>query len=53
VKGLSRNYIPVIFPGNETLINTEIAVSITGAGKGSLMGEYASLDRGFIHKEIP
>jgi len=53
VKGLSRNYIPVIFAGNETLINTEITVGITGAGKASLMGECASLERGFIHKEIP
>ena len=53
VKGLSRHYIPVIFAGNETLINTEITVGITGAGKASLMGECASLERGFIHKEIP
>jgi threonylcarbamoyladenosine tRNA methylthiotransferase MtaB len=53
VKGLSRHYIPVIFPGNENLINTEIVVRITGAGKGSLKGECASLARGFIHKEIP
>jgi threonylcarbamoyladenosine tRNA methylthiotransferase MtaB len=53
VKGLSRNYIPVIFPGNGTLINTEITVRITGAGKGSLRGEWADLASGFIHKEIP
>jgi len=53
VKGLSRNYIPVIFPGNGTLINTEITVGITGAGKGSLRGECAKPASGFIHKEIP
>jgi threonylcarbamoyladenosine tRNA methylthiotransferase MtaB len=39
VKGLSRNFISVIFPGNETLINSEIAVRISSAGKGSLRGD--------------
>jgi threonylcarbamoyladenosine tRNA methylthiotransferase MtaB len=48
VKGLSRNYILVIFPGNETLINTEISVRITGTGKGRLRGESAKLASGFI-----
>jgi threonylcarbamoyladenosine tRNA methylthiotransferase MtaB len=52
MKGLSRNYIPVIFPGNGALINTEITVGITGAGKGSLRGECARPASGHIHKEI-
>jgi threonylcarbamoyladenosine tRNA methylthiotransferase MtaB len=39
VKGLSRNYIPVIIPGDITLINTEITVRIAGTGKGMLCGE--------------
>jgi threonylcarbamoyladenosine tRNA methylthiotransferase MtaB len=39
VKGLSRNYIPVILPGDITLINSEITVRITGTGKGLLCGE--------------
>jgi threonylcarbamoyladenosine tRNA methylthiotransferase MtaB len=39
VKGLSRNYIPVILPGDVNLVNTEIAVRISGNGKGALMGE--------------
>jgi threonylcarbamoyladenosine tRNA methylthiotransferase MtaB len=53
VKGLSRNYIPVTFPGNETLINSEIAVMISGAGQGSLRGERPIPASGSIGKEIP
>jgi threonylcarbamoyladenosine tRNA methylthiotransferase MtaB len=53
VKGLSRNYISVIFPGNETVINSEIAVRISGAGQGSLKGERAIPASGSIGKEIP
>jgi threonylcarbamoyladenosine tRNA methylthiotransferase MtaB len=41
VKGLSRNYIPVVFPGGEDLINTEIAVRITAAEQECLRGEPA------------
>ena len=52
VKGLSRNYLPVIFPGNGTLINTEISVKISGAEQGSLRGECAIPASGFIDKEI-
>ena len=39
--------------GNETLINTEIAVMISGVGKGSLRGERPIPASGFIGKEIP
>jgi threonylcarbamoyladenosine tRNA methylthiotransferase MtaB len=53
VKGLSRNYISVMFPGNESIINTEIAVRINGAGKGSLTGERPIPASGSIGKEIP
>jgi threonylcarbamoyladenosine tRNA methylthiotransferase MtaB len=53
VKGLSRNYISVIFPGSESLINSEIAVSINGAGQGSLTGEGTDAASGSICKEIP
>jgi threonylcarbamoyladenosine tRNA methylthiotransferase MtaB len=53
VKGLSRNYISVIFPGNETLINSEIAVMISGDGQGSLRGEHPIPASGSIGKEIP
>jgi threonylcarbamoyladenosine tRNA methylthiotransferase MtaB len=53
VKGLSRNYIIAIFPGSETLINSETAVMITGAVKGSLRGKCADPACGYIDKEIP
>jgi threonylcarbamoyladenosine tRNA methylthiotransferase MtaB len=39
VKGLSRNYIPVMLPGDDNLINSEISVRITGTGKELLRGE--------------
>jgi threonylcarbamoyladenosine tRNA methylthiotransferase MtaB len=39
VKGLSRNYIPVILPGDRATINTEVLARITGAGKKQLTGE--------------
>jgi threonylcarbamoyladenosine tRNA methylthiotransferase MtaB len=45
VKGLSRNYIPVMLPGDDNLINSEITVRITGTGKDLLRGEPA-----IIHK---
>ena len=41
VKGLSRNYIPVMLPGDDNLINSEICVRITGTGKELLRGESA------------
>ena len=41
VKGLSRNYIPVMLPGDDNLINSEISVRITGTGKELLRGESA------------
>jgi len=41
VKGLSRNYIPVVLPGGNTLVNSEISVRITGAGGKLLRGESA------------
>lgn len=53
VKGLSRNYISVIFPGNETLINSEIAVRISGAAQGSLRGVRPIPSSGTIGKEMP
>ena len=40
VKGLSRNYIPVLLPGDGNLINCEISVRITGTGKDLVKGEY-------------
>ncbi len=39
MKGLSDNYIPVMLPGDDSLINEEIMVRITGTGKGVLCGE--------------
>jgi len=39
VKGLSRNYIPVLFPGDRDMINVEVPVRITGVGKKQLSGE--------------
>jgi threonylcarbamoyladenosine tRNA methylthiotransferase MtaB len=42
VKGLSRNYIPVILPGDDDLINTEIAVRITASERECLRGEIAT-----------
>ena len=41
VKGLSRNYIPVMLPGDDNMINSEISVRITGTGKELLRGESA------------
>ena len=38
VKGLSRNYIPVLIPGDRSLINVELKVRITGAGRKWLTG---------------
>jgi threonylcarbamoyladenosine tRNA methylthiotransferase MtaB len=43
VKGLSRNYIPVMLPGDGNLINSEIAVRITGTCKGLVKGERVEL----------
>lgn len=40
VKGLSRNYIPVMLPGDGNLINSEISVRITETGKDLVKGEY-------------
>jgi threonylcarbamoyladenosine tRNA methylthiotransferase MtaB len=40
VKGLSRNYIPVMLTGDANLINSEIPVQITGTGKNLVRGEY-------------
>jgi len=41
VKGLSRNYIPVLLAGDDNVINREISVRITGTGKDLLKGEYS------------
>ena len=40
VKGLSRNYIPVMLTGDTNLINNEISVRITRTGKNLVEGEY-------------
>lgn len=48
VKGLSRNYIPVMLPGDDNLINSEISVRITGTGKELLRGESAILRKNQI-----
>jgi threonylcarbamoyladenosine tRNA methylthiotransferase MtaB len=48
VKGLSRNYIPVMLPGDDSLINSEISVRITGTGKELLRGESAILRKNQI-----
>jgi threonylcarbamoyladenosine tRNA methylthiotransferase MtaB len=48
VKGLSRNYIPVMLPGDDNLINSEISVWITGTGKELLRGESAILRKNQI-----
>ena len=53
MKGLSRNYLSVIFPGNGTLINSELTVRINGAGQGSLTGEGTDPASASIGKEIP
>jgi len=42
VKVLSRNYVPVIFPVGDKLVNTEIAVRITGAERECLRGDFAA-----------
>jgi threonylcarbamoyladenosine tRNA methylthiotransferase MtaB len=42
VKGLSRNYIPVMLAGDDNLINSEIYVRITGTGKDLVKGEYVA-----------
>jgi threonylcarbamoyladenosine tRNA methylthiotransferase MtaB len=38
VKGLSRNYIPVLLPGDRSLINLELNVRIVGSGKKRMTG---------------
>jgi threonylcarbamoyladenosine tRNA methylthiotransferase MtaB len=38
VKGLSRNYIPVMLTGDGNLVNSEISVRITGTGKNLVKG---------------
>ncbi len=43
VKGLSRNYIPVVLPGGDNLINSEISVRISGTGKDLVKGESVEL----------
>jgi hypothetical protein len=48
VKGLSRNYIPVMLPGDDNLINSEISVRITGTGKELLRGESAIIRKNQI-----
>ena len=39
MKGLSDNYISVLIPGDDSMVNDEIKVRITGSGKGILKGE--------------
>jgi threonylcarbamoyladenosine tRNA methylthiotransferase MtaB len=39
VKGLSRNYIQVLFPGDRSMVNVEKTVRITGADNKRLFGE--------------
>lgn len=40
-KGLSRNYIPVAFPGEKALVNKEITVRITGCNGDGCSGSLA------------
>lgn len=42
LKGLSRNYLEVLVPGSEALINTEVPVLVTGMRDGVLHGEVLS-----------
>jgi threonylcarbamoyladenosine tRNA methylthiotransferase MtaB len=39
VKGLSRNYIPVVLPGDESLVNTEVMVRVTTVERDLVRGE--------------
>lgn len=39
VKGLSRNYIPVILPGDGSLLNTEVEVVVTEALRDGVQGD--------------
>lgn len=50
VKGLSRNYIQVVFPGTQDIINQEAVVRIYGVEKDKLRGEF--LPQGFPDSNI-
>lgn len=39
LKGLSRNYIPVFLPGEDSLLNTEVTVRVTETARESVRGE--------------
>ena len=39
LKGLSRNYIPVTFAGDDTLLNTEVPIRVTEIVRESVRGE--------------
>lgn len=39
LKGLSRNYIPVLLPGDDSLINSEVAATVTEVARESVRGE--------------
>lgn len=39
LKGLSRNYIPVTFPGDDSLLNTEVTVRVTEVKREQVVGE--------------
>jgi threonylcarbamoyladenosine tRNA methylthiotransferase MtaB len=39
VKGLARNYLPVVYAGGAELLNREVAVRITAVGNGQARGE--------------
>ena len=42
LKGLSRTYIPVRLPGDDSLINSEVAVHVTDVARESVLGERVS-----------
>lgn len=39
LKGLSRNYIPVSFPGDDSLVKREVNVRVTETARESVLGE--------------
>jgi threonylcarbamoyladenosine tRNA methylthiotransferase MtaB len=39
VKGISRNYVPVVFPGDESMVNTERAVRVKVVERDLVRGE--------------
>jgi threonylcarbamoyladenosine tRNA methylthiotransferase MtaB len=53
VKGLSRNYIQVFFPGDRSMVNVETTVRISGADKKHLFGEilHGSSSHGFMDRQ--